>query len=293
MTLDTRTPQERAYDLQKSGEMYVKPEQTARLADYAASPESRALYATMSPEARHLADRLIAIIDRMPDDEADRAIDQVCLTLDTLAEPPAPAADPLTAIFEAIEADEEPTAPDNPSTQLTSLLEWIEEHFNQDDAPDVRPYGCPSCDTPVRLSDGCFVCVSCGAAVTPDTAAADWAFHAGERYGAHEGIRIYREGHKWDPPRRASRIAAPAIEVSYLYHDPAHGNDITDKPIGPVAYTDYACDDAYISFDAEGGTTQVSLFGHDPVDIDDALGALANLQAVLSDPRVQALRKQQ
>src|SRR6266496_3160231 len=53
MTLDTRTPQERAYDLQKSGEMYVKPEQTARLADYAASPESRALYATMSPEARH------------------------------------------------------------------------------------------------------------------------------------------------------------------------------------------------------------------------------------------------
>ncbi len=118
-----------------------------------------------------------------------------------------------------------PTAPTDPSDALTSILEWIEEHFALDTA------------------------------------------------------------------------AEGTIEVSYLYHDPAHGNDITDKPIGPVAYTDYACgeDDAqtFISFDAEGGGAQVSLFGHDPVDLDRLERTLANLQALLSDPRVKALREAQ
>ncbi len=241
-------------------------------------------------------------------------------------------------------------------SMLRYLARWIDQHASEhlvaDDAPDVRPYGCPACDTPVRLSDGCFVCVSCGEAVTPDAAVADWAFHAGERYGAHEGIRIYREGHKWDPPRRpalpshllalraqidaetdptmrrrlicrmadqvlglsddepadaltpiledierhfAPREAEGVITISHLYYDPRNHNDITDKPVGPLAYTDYAlgADDThvFISFDASGVLQLVSMFGHDPVDINDALGALANLQALLNDPRVQALRQ--
>src|SRR5258706_14291414 len=87
--------QERKYESERSGTLYATPEPTPRLADYAASPEARALYDTLSPDAQRLTDRLIAIIDAMPDDEAERAIDLVCLTLDDLA-PTTPAAPALT-----------------------------------------------------------------------------------------------------------------------------------------------------------------------------------------------------
>lgn len=78
MTL-TQAEMEARYDATRLSPITTPAE---RLADYAASPEARALYDTMSPEAQRIVDRLIAIIDRMPDDEAERAIDLVRLTLD-------------------------------------------------------------------------------------------------------------------------------------------------------------------------------------------------------------------
>lgn len=88
-TTDTRTPAERRYDAERDGSAYVKPQMAPRLADSAASPEARAIYDTLSPDAQRVADRLIEIIDAMPDEKAKQATDLVLLTLDGLAEPPA------------------------------------------------------------------------------------------------------------------------------------------------------------------------------------------------------------
>lgn len=81
------------------------------------------------------------------------------------------------------------------------------------------------------------------------------------------------------------------IEVTHLYHDPNQGNDITDKPVGPLACVDYAYGDTFISFDAEDGGTQVSLFGNDPIDLDRLERTLDNLLVLLADPRVAAARE--
>jgi hypothetical protein len=98
----------------------------------------------------------------------------------------------------------------------------------------------------------------------------------------------------------AKRPAAPTIEVTHLYRDPSKGNDLTDQPVGPVAYTDYALgdDDArvLVSFDASGNELHEIImqgqYVETPIEAHLASmeAAIANMRALLSDPRVQAAR---
>lgn len=186
--------------------------------------------------------------------------------------------------------------------------------------PSALPTACDHILKPL-ISAGLSECTLCNALV--QEACDDpiqWAFNAGAYHGAREGIRIYREGHRWDRPPAAPatpwdaghtagmvaglaviervlraeqerrRAAKMAIEVTHLYHNPNQGGDITDQPLGPLSCTDYALGDTFLSFDAEGGGAQVSLFGHDPVDLDRLERTLDNLLALLADPRVKAAR---
>lgn len=95
--------------------------------------------------------------------------------------------------------------------------------------------------------------------------------------------------------------AAPAIEVTHLYRDPNKGNDLTPTPIGPIAYTDYTLGDeatrALVSFDTKGTELcEIIMQGQyveGPIEahLANLEQAIANMRALLADPRVQAARE--
>jgi hypothetical protein len=94
----------------------------------------------------------------------------------------------------------------------------------------------------------------------------------------------------------AAVCLSPAIRVGYVYHDPDEGGDLTEKPVGPLAWVDYECGEgdarARISFGAESEPYRLStaFAGHADIGLEAIERAIRNMQALLDDPRVKAAR---
>lgn len=92
----------------------------------------------------------------------------------------------------------------------------------------------------------------------------------------------------------------PEIEVTHLYRDASKGNDLTDQPVGPIAYTDYTLGSdatrALISIDIEGDELHEIIMQGEYIEgpVEEHLAtmevAIANMRKLLADPRVQAAR---
>lgn len=99
-----------------------------------------------------------------------------------------------------------------------------------------------------------------------------------------------------DPSNNDTPPAAPAVRTSNWYHDPNQGGDLTEVPHGSLAWVDYECGEgiskARISFAApsEPYTLSTRFAGEADLGLDVIEQAIANMQALLVDPRVQAAR---
>jgi hypothetical protein len=104
-------------------------------------------------------------------------------------------------------------------------------------------------------------------------------------------------GHGWQYVSGQRVAEQPAVRVERLYYDETHPlGDMSLEPRGPLAYVGYivgAGDDTVeVSFNVAGDfPPEVSLFGRDAVPLDQVERAIANLQLLLADPRVQAARQ--
>lgn len=88
------------------------------------------------------------------------------------------------------------------------------------------------------------------------------------------------------------------IREEHLYYDETHPlGDMSRESRGPLAYVGYVLGDGdgevEVSFKVDGDwPPEVNMFGRDAVPLSVVEAAIANLQKLLADPRVQAARSQ-
>jgi len=261
MTIDARTPQERAYDDLKSGAAYVKPsasdqvweaidaliedepEIDAYITACLAHERAHPVHVVMSPYEPPFTGAMTFLVQRFGMAGARERIARARATRQE---------EELDELRAQIDTE---TDPDMRKRLICRLADWVLGTADEESDPELPP----------------------------EVASGEMSMLRYLARWIDQHLAVEREA------------GPPAIRI---VQDWEQDGNLNRDGIGNLAFVGYVCgegdDSAEVVFHPDGKYPPfVYLFGHDDVDLERALRTIANLQTLLSDPRVQALREAQ